>query len=173
MAGVGVGRSSGSPSPTKLLWRLAEVVQSKRRPNAEPDQRATLSRSTKVAAKQTSKEFNFDSKKTETSETQELGWFSWLKNVLYLEVKMVKAHKTPNIPKLPEIKNEPHQSINNFFSWFVLFLSSKFETHWVALQSNTPQSWVHKWPTSLRPNADLPGHRSFSKKPTTSMKRYG
>lgn len=56
----------GSPSPTKLLWRLAEVVQSKRRPNAEPDQRATLSRSTKVAAKQTSKEFkkkrNFDSK---------------------------------------------------------------------------------------------------------------
>lgn len=66
MAGVGVGRSSGSPSPTKLLWRLAEVVQSKHRPNAEPDQRATLSRSTKVAAKQTSKEFkkkgNFDSK---------------------------------------------------------------------------------------------------------------
>ena len=160
MAGVGVGRSSGSPSPTKLLWRLAEVVQSKRRPNAEPDQRATLSRSTKVAQNKhrkssilIQKHWNIWDSRTWMIQLTEKRLISWCE-------KRWEAHKTPNIPKLPQIKNKPHQCINNF-SRFVLFLSSKFETHWVALQSNTPQSWVHKWPTSLRPNADLPVHRSL------------
>ncbi len=53
-------------------------------------------------------------------------------------------------------------SMHNKFILYNDFCSSIwFETHWVALQSNTPQSWVRKWPTSLRPNADLPGCRSL------------